>query len=199
MKIIKGLENKVPQHLKGSWGRFPQWLGTTVLSIFGWQVSGNIPNEERIVIIAAPHTSNWDFVIGISTLFALNVNIKWLGKNSLFMPGIAWFFKWLGGIPVDRDNPAALIDYVVRTVEREKGMVIGMSPEGSRKKIDRWKSGFLRIAKQTESKILFLSIDSPSKTLKFGKVFEPSGDNEKDINFVMDYYKQFKGINPNQS
>lgn len=199
MKIIKGLENKVPQHLKGRWGRFPQWLGTIVLSIFGWQVSGNIPNEERIVIIAAPHTSNWDFVLGISTLFALNVNIKWLGKNSLFMPGIAWFFKWLGGIPVDRDNPAALIDYVVRTVEREKGMVIGMSPEGSRKKIERWKSGFLRIAKQTESKILFLSIDSPSKTLKFGKVFEPSGDNEKDINFVMDYYKQFKGINPNQS
>jgi len=192
-------KDQVPLHLRGRWGIFFQWMGATALSLFGWQVSGNIPNEERIVIIAAPHTSNWDLVLGISALFALNINIKWLGKNSLFKPGLSWFFKWLGGIPVNRDNPDLLIDYVVEIVEKEKGLAIGMSPEGSRKKVDRWKSGFLRIAEQTKSKILFLSIDSPSKTLKIGQLFEPSGNREKDINFAMEYFKQFKGINSKQS
>ena len=192
-------KNQVPLHLRGRWGSFFQWMGATTLIYFGWQVSGNIPNEERIVIIAAPHTSNWDFVLAIAALFALNINIKWLGKDSLFRPGLSWFFKWLGGIPVNRDNPAFLIDHVVKIVEKEKGLVIGMSPEGSRKKVNRWKSGFLRIAEQTNSKILFLSIDSPSKTLKIGQIFEPSGNRENDLNFVMEYFKQFKGINSKQS
>jgi 1-acyl-sn-glycerol-3-phosphate acyltransferase len=117
----------------------------------------------------------------------------------LFITGIAWFFKWLGGIPVNRKNPSSLIEYVVQTVEKEKGLIIGVAPEGSRKKVGRWKSGFLRIAKQTEAKILFLSIDAPAKTLKIGEIFEPTGNNESDISFVMNYFKQFKGINPDQS
>ena len=199
MKTDKTLQDQVPEHLRGRWGGFFQWLGKAVLSSIGWQVTGNIPNEARLLIIAAPHTSNWDFILGISALFAINVNIKWLGKNSLFIHGIAWFFKWLGGIPVNRENPNLLIDYVVKTVEKEKGLIIGIAPEGSRKKVDRWKSGFLRIAKQTDAKILFLSIDAPSKKLKIGEIFEPSGDNEKDIKFVMNYFKQYKGINPDQS
>mgnify|MGYP001156719496 FL=1 len=199
MKLAKITKDQVPDHLKGKWGAFFQWLGKLVIGSSGWKITGKIPHEERILIIAAPHTSNWDFILGISALFALNVNIKWLGKNSLFIPGIAWFFKWLGGIPVNRDNPSSLIDYVVQTVEKEKGLMIGMAPEGSRRKVNRWKSGFLRIAEQTNSKILLLSIDATNKTLKIGDLFQPSGDNEKDINFVMKYYSQYKGINPDQS
>ena len=199
MKLAKISKNQVPEHLRGKWGSSFQWLGKIVLGSFGWQIIGSIPNEERILIVAAPHTSNWDFIIAIAALFALNVNVKWLGKDSLFIPGTAWFFKWLGGIPVNRENPNLLIDYVVKTVEKEKGLIIGIAPEGSRKKVDRWKSGFLRIAKQTDAKILFLSIDAPSKKLKIGEIFEPSGDNEKDIKFVMNYFKQYKGINPDQS
>ena len=169
------------------------------MGVSGWQIIGKIPNEERVLIIAAPHTSNWDFILGIAALFALNVNIKWLGKHSIFLPGIAWLLKWLGGIPVNRENPSSLIDYVVRTVEKEKGLMIGMAPEGSRKKTNRWKSGFLRIAEQTNSKIVFLSIDAPFKTLKIGEIYTPSGDTDRDIDFVMSYYKQFRGINPEQS
>ena len=78
MKPVKASQNQVPEHLRGKWGGFLQWLGSTTLNLFGWQVSGNIPNEERILIIAAPHTSNWDFFLAVATLFALNVNMKWL-------------------------------------------------------------------------------------------------------------------------
>ena len=197
--LAKILDDQVPNHFKGRWGRLFQLLGRVVLGASGWQIIGKIPNEERVLIIAAPHTSNWDFILGIAALFALNVNIKWLGKHSIFLPGTAWFFKWLGGIPVNRENPSSLIDYVVRTVEKEKGLMIGMAPEGSRKKTSRWKSGFLRIAEQTNSKIVFLSIDAPFKTLKIGEIYTPSGDTDRDIDFVMNYYKQFKGINPEQS
>ena len=197
--LAKILDDQVPNHFKGRWGRLFQLLGRVVLGASGWQIIGKIPNEERVLIIAAPHTSNWDFILGIAALFALNVNIKWLGKHSIFLPGIAWFFKWLGGIPVNRENPSSLIDYVVQTVEKEKGLMIGMAPEGSRKKTSKWKSGFLRIAEQTNSKIVFLSIDAPFKTLKIGEIYTPSGDTDRDIDFVMNYYKQFKGINPEQS
>ena len=197
--FAKILDDQVPIHFKGRWGKSFQYLGRAVLGISGWKIIGKIPNEERVIVIAAPHTSNWDFILGISALFALNVNIKWLGKHSIFLPGIAWFFKWLGGIPVNRKNPNSLIEYVVQTVKKEKGLMIGMAPEGSRKKTKRWKSGFLRIANQTNSKIVFLSIDAPFKTLKIGEIYTPSGNTEQDINFVMDYYKQFKGINPEQS
>ena len=197
--LAKILDDQVPNLFKGKWGKPFQYLGRAVLGISGWQIVGKIPNEKRILIIAAPHTSNWDFILGISALFALNVNIKWLGKHSMFLPGIAWFFKWLGGIPVNRQNPSSLIEYVTQTVKKEKGLMIGMAPEGSRKKVKRWKSGFLRIANQTNSKIVFLSIDAPFKTLKIGEIYTPSGNTEQDIDFVMNYYKQFKGINPEQS
>jgi 1-acyl-sn-glycerol-3-phosphate acyltransferase len=169
-------ENQVPIHLRAGRSRFSRYFAKTTLRIFGWQVSGNIPNEERIVVVAAPHTSNWDFIIGFQ-----------------------WFFKWLGGIPVDRDNPSTLIDEVKDIVAREKGVIIGMAPEGSRQKVMRWKTGFLRISGLTRSKILFFAIDAPSKCILIGDIFIPSGKVEEDLEFVKSYFMNFKGINPEQS
>ena len=90
-------ENQVPIHLRARRSRFSRYFAKRTLRIFGWQVSGNIPNEERIVVVAAPHTSNWDFIIGMLTILALNVNLKWIGKSSIFKPGFQWFFK-VGGL-----------------------------------------------------------------------------------------------------
>ena len=100
---------------------------------------------------------------------------------------------------MNRENPGLLIDEIVKIIQKEKGLAIGIAPEGSRKKVEKWKSGFLRIADQTKSKILLFSIDAPSKTINIDKFFEPCGNNEEDIKFLMNYYKQFKGINSNQS
>ena len=199
MKLAQISRNQVPEHLRGKWGRPFQFLGRVILGSFGWQVTGNIPNEKRIIFVGAPHTSNWDFIFGIAALFALNLNLKWLGKNSIFVPFLSPIFKWLGGIPVNRENPGLLIDEIVKIIQKEKGLAIGIAPEGSRKKVEKWKSRFLRIADQTKSKILLFSIDAPSKTINIDKFFEPCGNNEEDIKFLMNYYKQFKGINSNQS
>ena len=193
-------EEQTPQHLRSNRSQISQWIGRTVLKSMGWKVAGSIPNEKRILIVAAPHTSNWDFVIGMGALLGLNAKIRWIGKHTLFKPGISWFFRWLGGIPVNRKNPASLIEDVSNMIKKDRGLMIGVAPEGTRKKINRWKTGFLRIAKTTQSKILFISIDSPSKTIKIAStLFTPTEDKENDLEFVKSYFRNFKGINPDQS
>ena len=191
-------QEHVPDHLRGNRGYFSQWVGKTIFSFFGWSLNGRIPNEERILIIAAPHTSNWDFILGMLVIIGLNAKIKWIGKHSMFKPGVKWFFKWLGGIPVNRENPASLIKNVTDIVERQKGLMIGMAPEGSRQKVDKWKTGFLRIAELTQAKILFFAIDAPSKCILIGDLFIPTGNIEEDMKFVKNYFSAFKGINPEQ-
>jgi len=132
-------------------------------------------------------------------IISLNIKVKWLGKSSIFKPGFKWFFYWLGGIAVNRDNPASLIDDVATIVNNDNGIMIAVTPEGSRKKVDRWKTGFLRIADLTNAKILLVSIDAPSKTLQIGEIFKPSGNKEVDIIAVKNYYNSFQGINPRNS
>ena len=193
-------EEQTPEHLRSNRSQISQWIGRAVLKSMGWKVAGSIPNEKRILIVAAPHTSNWDFVIGMGALLGLNAKIRWIGKHTLFKPGISWFFRWLGGIPVNRKNPASLIEDVSNMIKKDRGLMIGVAPEGTRKKINRWKTGFLRIAKTTQSKILFISIDAPSKTIKIAStLFTPTEEKENDLEFVKSYFRNVKGMNPDQS
>tara|TARA_B100001115_G_scaffold106350_1_gene78428 strand:+ start:981 stop:1577 length:597 start_codon:yes stop_codon:yes gene_type:complete len=194
-KIVRISESQIPERLRGKRSLLLRKIARFGINISGWTIKGMVPDEERIVIIAAPHTSNWDFVLAMLAIFGLNIKLRWLGKHSIFKPGFKNFFKWLGGIPVYRDNPSNLIDNVVKIVKREKSIVIAMTPEGTRKKVKRWKTGFLRIAKQTHSKILLISIDAPTKSIEIGKIFNPTGNSEDDLAFIQKYYSSFRGIN----
>ncbi len=192
-------ENQIPKRLRGNRSKLLRKFGRFGINMSGWSIKGKIPDEERIVLIAAPHTSNWDFILAMLAIFGLNIKVRWLGKHSIFKPGFKIFFEWLGGIPVYRDDPSSLIENVVNIVNEEKSIVIAMTPEGTRKKVKRWKTGFLRIAEQTNSKILLISIDAPTKIIKIGKIFNPSGDNEKDLAFIQKYYSAFRGIRAQKS
>lgn len=198
-KTARISESQIPERLRGSRSRILRKIGRFGINISGWTIKGNVPDEERIVLIAAPHTSNWDFVLAMLAIFGLNIKLRWLGKHSIFKPGFKNFFEWLGGIPVYRDNPSTLIESIVDIVKKEKSIVIAMTPEGTRKKVKRWKTGFLRIAKQTQSKILLISIDATTKSIEIGKIFNPTGDNEEDLAFIQKYYSSFRGINPQKS
>ena len=198
-KIVRISESQIPERLRGKRSLLLRKIARFGINISGWTIKGRVPDEERIVIIAAPHTSNWDFVLAMLAIFGLNIKLRWLGKHSIFKPGFKNFFKWLGGIPVYRDNPSNLIDNVVKIVKREKSIVIAMTPEGTRKKVKRWKTGFLRIAKQTHSKILLISIDAPTKSIEIGKIFNPTGNSEDDLAFIQKYYSSFRGINHQKS
>ena len=198
-KIVRISESQIPERLRGKRSILLRKIARFGINISGWTIKGMVPDEERIVIIAAPHTSNWDFVLAMLAIFGLNIKLRWLGKHSIFKPGFKNFFKWLGGIPVYRDNPSNLIDNVVKIVKKEKSIVIAMTPEGTRKKVKRWKTGFLRIAKQTHSKILLISIDAPTKSIEIGNIFNPTGNSEDDLAFIQKYYSSFRGINHQKS
>ena len=174
-----------------------QWLGRTLQKVTGWKVEGEIPNLKKFILVGAPHTSNWDFFHALILIWAIDLKLNVLAKHTLFkIPFLKNILFGIGGIPVDRNNSQLIVDKVSKLVE-EDGVIIGLSPEGTRKKVQKWKSGFLRIAQQTESKIVLIGIDFDKKICTFSGFFEPTGDNNQDIEVIKNFYKRFKPKIPN--
>ena len=168
------------------------------MRVTGWKINGHFPKDQRVVIVAGPHTSNWDFVLAMSLILSLDVNLHWVGKHSIFKKGFRRLLRRMGGIPVNRANPEALKNEIHNVTEKFKGFIIVISPEGTRKKVERLKSGFLRIANETNSKIMTAGVDFSKKTIELGDFFSPSGDVEKDLKFVKEYFANFTGKYPKQ-
>lgn len=192
------VQEQCPEHLRANRSAFTRWFGKTFYGFFGWKLEGKIANAERVLITAAPHTSNWDAILGLSVVLGINVRLHWLGKHSIFVPGLRWFMRWLGGIPVDRQNPEAVMGYVNEAVAKHQGVVILVAPEGTRKKAEKWKTGFLRIAETNDCVIQLGALDFPNKRIVLGDTFEPTGDHQADIEAIKDWYRQFKGKFPEQ-
>ena len=187
---------QIPEQFRASHPILLQKIGKFFLTITGWKFKGDIPRSDRIILVAGPHTSNWDFLLALAFIFGLNLNVFWIGKHTLFKNGFSKIMRKLGGIPVDRASPELLMNEVSHIVKRQQGVIIAISPEGTRKKVERLKSGFLRIAKTTNSQILLAGIDFESKLIHLGKLFEPSGNTESDLLNVHNYFRQFKGKRP---
>tara|TARA_Y100000768_G_scaffold373579_1_gene342363 strand:- start:249 stop:830 length:582 start_codon:yes stop_codon:yes gene_type:complete len=189
----------IPKHLRAYRPRPVRWLGEFLMKISGWKTTGKLPKDQRVVLIAGPHTSNWDFVLAMSLILSLDVRIHWVGKHSIFKKGFRRLLKKMGGIPVNRVNPQALKSEIRNITEKYRGFMIAISPEGTRKKVKRLKSGFLRIANETNSKILMVGVDFSNKTIEFGDFFSPSNDIDKDLKFIKDYFGNFTGKHPELS
>jgi len=187
---------QIPEQFRASHPILLQKIGKFFLTITGWKFKGDIPRSDRIILVAGPHTSNWDFLLALAFIFGLNLNVFWIGKHTLFKNGFSKIMRKLGGIPVDRASPELLMNEVSHIVKRQQGVIIAISPEGTRKKVERLKSGFLRIAKTTNSQIMLAGIDFESKLIHLGKLFEPSGNTESDLLNVHNYFRQFKGKRP---
>jgi 1-acyl-sn-glycerol-3-phosphate acyltransferase len=155
----------------------------------GWRVEGSIPDLKRFILIGAPHTSNWDFVLAMAAILGLNLRMRWMAKHTIFKPGVVWFMEWLGGIATDRTNPKTIVDNVARIAKQEKGVIIGLTPEGTRKKVEKWKTGFLRIAKTLDCPILMVGLNFPGKIIFIGDLYHPSGDNDADLVAIKEYYR----------
>lgn len=197
-KVTPVSQDQCPEHLRTNRSALTRWFGRTFYRSIGWTLEGKIADVERVLIIAAPHTSNWDFVYGITAVLGINARVRWLGKHTIFQFGLGIVMRWLGGIPVNRDKPDAVMGYVDAAVEKDKGVVIVVAPEGTRKKSKKWKTGFLRIAEKNNCKIQMGALDFPTKRIVLGDMFEPTGDNEADIAAIIKYYGQFKGRYPDQ-
>ncbi len=176
-----------------------QVLSIVVLRIFGWRRSGQLPNIPKFVMIAAPHTSNWDFPIGLAMVLAFKMKMNWLGKDSLFRWPFGGFFKWLGGIPISRSKSNDVVAQTIRAFKENAKMVMVVAPEGTRKKVKYWKTGFYRIAQGANVPIAMGFIDYVRKVGGFGPTLMPTGDIESDMQKIRAFYDNVTGKIPDKS
>jgi 1-acyl-sn-glycerol-3-phosphate acyltransferase len=177
---------------------FSRILGRSALAISGWRLEGTIPNVPKFVVIVAPHTSNWDFFVGVGALFALGIRISFLGKDSIFLGPAGLIMRWLGGIAVDRSVSRDRVAEMVDVFKSRDRLVIGLTPEGTRKKVSDWKTGFYHVAKGAEVPILPVAFDYSRKAIVFLPLFNPTGDAKADIEFLKRLYQPSMASRPDK-
>ena len=168
-------------------------ISEIILNLLGWRVVGQIPKEKKYIIIVAPHTSNWDFIIGRCFGYKLKVKAKFLGKNQLFRFPIGWLFKLMGGIAVNREKRNNMVASIVETFNNSDELILGLAPEGTRSRTDHWKQGFYHIANEANVPIMLSFLDYKAKEAGIGIVLYPSGDLQKDMLKIQTFYE---GITP---
>ncbi len=170
------------------------------LKLTGWKIEGSLPPDgERSVLIAAPHTSNWDLPYTLMVAFALNLNVRWMGKQSIFRFPFGGVMRWLGGIAVDRSQSNNLVAASADSLRNSpQPFQLVVPPEGTRSKTRYWKTGFYYIALNAQVPIVMAYMDYSRKTSGLGPIFRPTGDVEKDMADIKAFYAPFKGKNAQQ-
>ena len=137
-----------------------------VLALYGWRVDGEFPDRPRMIAIVAPHTSNWDFIVGILMVFALGLRVRFLAKHTLFNPWLGWLMRWFGGMPVIRDAPQGAVAEAADMIAREERILLAITPAGTRRRGAPWRSGFYNIALAAKVPILPVAFDFGRKSLR---------------------------------
>jgi 1-acyl-sn-glycerol-3-phosphate acyltransferase len=158
------------------------------MRLFGWRFEGAPPDIDKYVLVAAPHTTSWDFLVMLALDFAYKIDSVWLGKESIFRSPLGPFFRKVGGIPVDRSAASSIVDQVVELFLNNPRVVMVIAPEGTRSKSDRWKTGFYHIANGAGVPISLAFMDYGRKVVGFGPVLTPTGDAEADMEAIRDFY-----------
>jgi 1-acyl-sn-glycerol-3-phosphate acyltransferase len=172
-------------------------LSHFILRLFGWRTSAVLPeNIVKAVLIVAPHTSYWDFVIGRMTFWSSKIKIRVLIKKEVFVFPLGWFLRKLGGVPVARGQKNNLVEQAAGIFHKSRTMVLVITPEGTRRKVHHWKKGFYYIAMEAKVPIALGFIDYSTKTGGIGPLLYPSGNYEKDMEVILDFYRDKKGRYP---
>lgn len=159
-----------------------------VLALMRFDVEGEIPDVPKLVVSAAPHTSNWDFVVGMGTMFALDLRLNFLGKHTIFLPPFGAIVRWMGGIPVDRTSSHGVVGDAVQAFAANERLMLAIAPEGTRKRVAHFKSGFLHIAREANVPLLLAAFDWRARCVRFGPLFEWSDDTAADLARIEAFY-----------
>ena len=167
---------------------FSEWLGKCVLRVLGWQIKGEFPSSKKMVIAVAPHTSNWDFVIGLAVVFSLRLKISFMGKHSIFIPPFDRLLKRWGGIPIERTKSQGVVEQISDAMVNSDRMILAVAPEGTRSRIDNWKTGFLHIAKRADSPVMLVALNYAKKQVQIGKLIKVDNSVEEALEKVYQFY-----------
>ncbi|MDP2088586.1 MAG: 1-acyl-sn-glycerol-3-phosphate acyltransferase [Flavobacteriaceae bacterium] len=168
--------------------------------LWRWKFEGSFPKSlTKFIVIVVPHTSWIDFPLGLLVKWAQDIDTNFIGKGSLFKPPFGFIFRWLGGTPVDRSKNTNLVDAIVDEFNKREKFSLAISPEGTRKKVDKWKTGFYYIAKGANVPIIMLSLDFENRILKISEAYNITQDMEADFEHFHQFFKGVKGYHPELS
>ncbi len=196
-RVIKTEE--VGTHIPRRGNRVTRALAILFMLAIGWRIGGTLPDLHKFIIVGAPHTSNWDFILVIATATALGVRISWMGKHSLFRGPMGPVFRWMGGIPVDRRATHGVVGENVQAFQKMEKLILCITPEGTRQQVREWKSGFYQIAVQANVPVLLAAFDYGNKVVDLGPVLTPSGDYEADLSRIKAHYAPIRPRYPDQT
>ncbi|WP_299773651.1 1-acyl-sn-glycerol-3-phosphate acyltransferase [uncultured Pseudoteredinibacter sp.] len=191
------IKTEAPENMPRLGNTFSRWLGRCLLRMFGWTLEGTLPNEKKIMVALAPHTSNWDFVVAMPAIMGLGVKISYLMKKEAFFWPMAGTWRWLGGIPTDRSAAGGVVEQVASYYAEHDKCWVAITPEGTRSKVDKWKTGFIRIAHRCEVPVVVIGFDGPGKRIVIDKSYYSQGNYEAEADELRDYVNEkFVGISP---
>lgn len=173
--------------------RITRALAILFMAFIGWRIGGNVPDLHKFIIVGAPHTSNWDFILVIATASALGIRISWMAKHSLFKGPMGPVFRWMGGIPIDRRATHGVVGENIEAFKRRDKLILCITPEGTRSLVKKWKSGFYQIALGANVPILLAGFDYKNKVIDLGPMVKPSGNYEKDLERIKTHYATIQG------
>jgi 1-acyl-sn-glycerol-3-phosphate acyltransferase len=175
--------------------RFPRWLGRTILRLGGWRMVGSFPDLPKAVLIGAPHSSNWDGIWGLAAKVALGLDIRIFAKHQLFWWPLGILLRRMGVIEVNRGDARGLIEQMLDRFDREERFWLGIAPEGTRKRVERWKPGFWKIAKAAGVPVVPAYFHYPEKIIGIGEAFHLGDDMDADIARIRAWYAPWRGRN----
>ena len=166
------------------------------MRLTGWRFEGALPNEPKFVIIVAPHTSNWDFPVGVMALFAIGFRVSFLGKHTIFKWPYGIFMRWLGGIPVERTVSRDRVGESIAAFNAQEKLILVIAPEGTRKLVPRWRTGFYHVAHGAHVPIVPIAFDFALRLIRVHPPFHTTGDKERDLAEIKELYRNVTGKNP---
>lgn len=169
-----------------------------IFKLIGWKLIGALPPDKKFIIIVAPHTSNWDVVIGLIARFSVGVKINFLAKNQLFFFPLGILLHALGAIPIDRSKKGNQVEHIVELFNQKEELKLALAPEGTRSPVTRWKEGFYHIACQAGVPIVMIGPDYATKEFRITEPFIPSGDIKKDFQVFIEFFRTIKGRYPKE-
>jgi len=172
-------------------------IGDIMLKSIGWTLHGELPNLKKAIIIGGPHTSNWDLFLAMGSMLSVGLKFSWMMKKEAFFWPLGSLWKAMGGIPINRNAKIDVVAQIKEFFAGNEKVWLGLTPEGTRSKVKRYKTGYLRIAKGVGVPLFIVGIDSVNKRVVLDKLWEPAGDIETENAAIKSYIEgHYVGINP---
>jgi len=187
----------VNENVPRTGNRFTRWLAESILKIMGWKVVGTFPHEKKLVFIGCPHTSNWDLIIALSAMQSVGLKCNWMMKKEAFFWPLGGLFKKLGGIAIDRGATKNFPSQMAAWFNTQDKAYLGITPEGTRSKVESYKTGYLRIAQTAKVPVFLIGVDAVKKRVVLDRLWPLTGDIDADNSAIKAYYDaNYKGVKP---